>query len=573
MILFVFSKTIWAGAKRGYNPFKFAVIVRFVKARWSVVLWLLMVAGLHCATVTAQETQTEVETGTETVADAVYPPSGERLRALADRLDFQIGYAARFNWAELDQSALYENITSSEFNIVTPENSVKWVNVQPDQGSFDFTDMDNLRNFADAHGMEIHGHPLTWHDQNPMWLDKLPAADVSDALRAHINTVVGRYAGRIATWDVVNEALNHEGTGMRENPFLIALGEFYLDEAFAAARAADPSATLLYNEYDVGWLNEKSEMMYELVERLLARDVPIDGVGLQMHVNHTFVHGEGLSNNMQRYADLGLDVYITEFDVKALDPEDYEQQALVYEDILKRCLMQPVCKAFQIWGIDDFHSWQPYFDPLPFDDDFSIKPAYYGMQRGLMTQPVHPEACLLNGFEVSSGSVYMQASDAVGELDEAFTIRCASVELSGEFSEVSIRYRNPALISSRLSIATESGVQLTTVDLPPTSLLDDGDYVTLTVPVENSVTGPQTLLLKFTESTSGGTGLEVGLDALLFETPAQSVLVSQASSGGGSLSWWGVALLLGGIQRRLRREPRFPIPVTEPPAMLKSPSI
>ena len=156
----------------------------------------------------------------------------------------------------------------------------------------------------------------------------------------HIDAVVKRYAERIEVWDAVNEGLNDDGTGYRENVFFEALGPEYIDEAFRAARVAD--ATLLYKDFDIGCLSLKSDRAFELVTDLQNRGIPLDGVGMQMHIDHTFARAEGFSSNMQRVADRGLEIWITEFDVAVLQLSDCEQQGVVYKDFIRRCLMQPI---------------------------------------------------------------------------------------------------------------------------------------------------------------------------------------------------------------------------------------
>lgn len=443
----------------------------------------------------------------DTTALQEYPPTGERLRVLADRLNFQIGYAAKYDFASLNRSDLHQQVVSQEFNIVTPENSMKWELSQPDQGGFDFTDMDTLRGFADAHGMALHGHPLVWYRQLPAWVEALPASELETVMRLHIDTVVRRYAQRVEVWDVVNEALNDEGTGFRESPFLAAMGPAYIDIAFETARAADPTARLLYNDYKVGWLTPKADAMYDLVVDMQSRGVPLDGVGLQMHIEHTFEHAEGFSSNMQRFADRGLDIYITEFDVGVEQPENYQRQAMVYEETISRCLMQPLCKALQIWGVDDFYSWRAYVDPLPFDDEFRVKPAYYGMQRALSGQPVHVETCEAAAGEVRSGSIYSLGSE----------ITCRGVSLSSEYNSVWIRYRNPGAATASV-VLYAGGSLLASAMLPPVAGSAEGDYATLQLPL-GTVDGNHDITLVF-----GGEAADVGIDALMFRNSTGSPL-------------------------------------------------
>ncbi len=445
-----------------------------------------------------------------------YPPDGQRLRVLADRLSLQIGYASRYNWPELAQATLYEEIVSQEFNIATPENSMKWEFIEPVQNQFDFTDMDRLRSFADTHGMALHGHPLLWYRQNPLWAQSLPAEQVKSAMQGHIEAVVQRYQGRVEVWDVVNEGLADDGESLRPNLFLDALGPSYIDQAFQQACLSDPHASLLYNDYDVGWLTPKSDAMLDLVTELQQREVPIDGVGFQMHIDHTFEHFEGFSSNMQRFADRDLDIYLTELDVAVLEqPEQYPEQADVYANIVQRCLMQPRCQAVQIWGVDDFHSWRPFFDPLLFDDDFHVKPAYFGIQRALQTQPIHPEHCDVGDSVVESGTVYPGQN----------SIQCTDVPLGAEYNSVLIRYRNPGVDTPAMTIKAGE-LLLATVALPPTISTDEGDYVTVDVPLE-AVKSSQNLLLSFSGNTQS-----IGIDALLFTEPdgiAQSAATNRAT--------------------------------------------
>lgn len=410
----------------------------------TAILWL------HVATAGAQE----------------YPPTGERLRVLADNADFQIGYASRYNFRVQTYAELYEQIVKAEFNIVTPENSVKWENVHPLQTSYDFDDMDTLVQFAEENNMVLHGHPLLWYNQNPDWIISLPEEQVEAAMLDHIDTVVSRYAGKIKVWDVVNEALEDTslGGGYRDNIWLQAMGESYVEKAFVRARAADPTASLIYNDYDVGWFTPKGEAMYNLVTDLVDAGVPLDGVGFQMHIGATFEEYEEFSSNMQRYADMGLDIYITEFDVKTLRPSEYPLQGVVYEEVIRRCLAQPRCKALQIWGIDDFNSWQPFFDPLPFDDDFNIKPAYYGMQRALLAKALHVE-------NHSSPENIIVESGVVKPLASGGSLKLDQVNFEPGYQSLTLRYANSSRQTASVDIRLDSldGPLLASVATPATA--------------------------------------------------------------------------------------------------------
>jgi len=467
---------------------------------------------------TAQE---EPLPGAELAVD--WPPSGERLRELAERQDIEIGFAARLGWQELPEAATYGAIAAAEFGILTPESSLKWKPLRPSEDSFDFGDVDRQVEFAESNDMELHGHPLTWYLLNPDWLDTVPADRLPEVLEEHVRSVVSRYVGRFSVWDVVNEGLNNEGTDLRDDVWTRGFGGTgYMDLAFRTAREADPDATLIYNDFDIGWLTEKSARALALVEELLGRGVPVDGVGMQMHLDHTFVHFEGFSEAMQRFADRDLDLYVTELDVRVLEVEDYAVQADVYEQVIRRCLMQPRCKAVQIWGLDDFYSWQPFFRPLPFDAEFRVKPAYFGMQRALMSEPVHPERCSLGGARVVSGAVYGASVD--GEEGEPFELSCDGVELDGGFTSLSIRYRNPGSDTPNLTVRA-GGTTLATIPLPPTIDSNDGDHRTVTVTVP-PIEATTTLAL----ALEGGAA---GVDALLFADPTRPLLPGRGGTETG----------------------------------------
>jgi endo-1,4-beta-xylanase len=243
--------------------------------------------------------------------------------------------------------------------------------------------------FAKDNNMAVHGHTLIWHRQNPRWLLKgdWSRDELIAIMKDHIDTVVGHFAGDVLVWDVVNEAFEEDGS-YRDTFWHRIIGPEYIDLAFERARAADPEAKLIYNDYNVGWMNRKSDAVYEMVADMAGRGVPIDGVGFQMHLTESGVNAQSLADNMQRFADLGLEIYITEMDVRIPEnpsEQDLENQARIYGEVLNRCLAQPACKALQVWGISDKDSWvMDTFPgtavPLLFDDNYEAKPAYEALK-------------------------------------------------------------------------------------------------------------------------------------------------------------------------------------------------
>ena len=309
----------------------------------------------------------------------------EPLRALADKRGILIGSA--ISLGALKQDPAYGAVAAREFNVLTPENEMKWGPIHPERNRYDFSASDELVAFAQAHKMAVHGHWLVCHGQNPDWLDKgtFSREEYIGILRDHITTVVSRYKGRVAIWDVVNEAVENGNSGaLRKTLWQKGIGDDYLELAFRMAHEADPDAILIYNDYAAENINAKSDGIYRMVKAMKKKGVPIHGIGFQMHVPLTYINLDSFAKNLQRFADLGLKIYITEMDVrlrKDTTPEKLDAQAKVYGDILAVCLAQKACKGFQTWGFTDKYSWIPssakgFDDALIFDREYNPKPAY-----------------------------------------------------------------------------------------------------------------------------------------------------------------------------------------------------
>lgn len=323
---------------------------------------------------------------------AAAAPTGTRLRALVGT-SFLIGYAAATNFNSRSDSATYQSVASSEFNFVTPENAMKWDATEPTQGNFSFGNADALVSFAQANTQKIHGHTLVWHSQLPSWVASAgtSSAALTTVMNNHINGVMNHWPdGTIYAWDVVNEAFNDDGT-RRSSPFQNVIGNSFIETAFRTADAADSQAKLIYNDYNVETVNSKSTAMYNMVADFKNRGVPIDGVGLQMHLTSGGLDYNSLATNMARFAALGVEIYITEMDVRLTTPAsqtDLSNQSTIYANVLAKCRAQPMCKGFQVWGIPDKDSWvMSTFPgtgvPLLFDDNYNAKPAYFTVQTVL----------------------------------------------------------------------------------------------------------------------------------------------------------------------------------------------
>lgn len=310
--------------------------------------------------------------------------SGERLRVLAAERNFLFGYASLLEIEDQADFVLYQEIAAEEFNIVSTENSMKWGYINPEQGEYRFDGVDKISAFAIEKGMVLHGHPLIWYAVLPTWIHESAIDERENIMLTFIDDVVSRYSGKVAIWDVVNEAFEDDGS-FRDSVWFKAMGESYIDKAFYRARQNDADGVLLYNEYDIGISGAKSDATFRLAQRLVNDNVPIDGVGFQMHVDADFNQYDQVAANFQRIADLGLDVYVTELDVSIRYGQTEQQQADVFANVLSLCLLQPACKATQIWGFTDRYSWRKDLTPLIFDRNYQQKPAYGAIQAILAT--------------------------------------------------------------------------------------------------------------------------------------------------------------------------------------------
>jgi len=331
------------------------------------------------------------------VRDAPPPRSSDipTLRQLADGRSFDIGASVRVR--PLKNQEPYRQTLAREFNTVTAGNAMKFGPIHRERDRYTFEAADGVVEFAEEHGMKVRGHTLVWHQQNARWLrDGTFARDeLVDVLRDHVTTVVARYRGRVFAWDVVNEAIDvGEPDSLRRGVWRDTIGPEYIDMAFRWAREADPKAKLFYNDYGIEGKNSKANAAYELVRGMVERGVPIDGVGLQMHIRiNDYPSPHALRANMERYGELGLEVHVTEMDVQIYNgvgsrEERLAAQAMVYRDMLALCLGSEACTAFVTWGFTDRFTWIPRFfrhpdSPLPFDADYRPKPAYYGMHEAL----------------------------------------------------------------------------------------------------------------------------------------------------------------------------------------------
>ena len=323
------------------------------------------------------------------LAEETSPP----LRTLAQQRGAFIGAAVAV--APLRNDSQYAEVLARECNILTPENAMKWDHIEPARNAWSWKDADEIVRFAEQHGMKVRGHTLVWHQQLPQWVKNgtFSREELIEVMRQHIREVAGHYRGKVVAWDVVNEAVADKGGKLRDSVFLRVIGPAYVGMAFRFAREADPEAKLFYNDYGAEGLNEKSDAVYELVKKLKEQGVPIDGVGLQMHLNEAGINKDKLKQNIRRLQALGLEVSITELDVRLQPPiteDKLQKQAHTYREVCDALLQVQREPVIVTWGITDRYSWIPGFVngfgfALPYDEKLTAKPAYFAIKEALQS--------------------------------------------------------------------------------------------------------------------------------------------------------------------------------------------
>ena len=293
---------------------------------------------------------------------------------------------AAVEWRSMDfwSDSQYQSAFASNFDSLTPENVMKMEYLEPEQGRFDFFYADSLADFARDNGKAVRGHALVWHEQLPKWLveRRWSRDEMTAQLKLYVETVVGHYRGRVAEWDVVNEIFNEDGT-YRDSVFYESMGPDFVEQAFRWAHASDPSAKLFINDFKIEGDNPKAAALVKLVKALKARDVPIHGVGLQMHWDEGTPPSAAIVQRwLQRFADLGVEVQITEMDV-AMEPafaqhaDHRANQEAQYAAAAQACNAVPACTKFTVWGVSDRYTWRgSETAPLLLDVNYNRKPAY-----------------------------------------------------------------------------------------------------------------------------------------------------------------------------------------------------
>jgi endo-1,4-beta-xylanase len=309
-------------------------------------------------------------------------------------------------------SSAYQQLFLSQCDVATPELHMKWDSLSSQPGVYNFGNADRFVGFAASNRIKVRGHTLVWHQALPDWVkSQLSSANGKTIMTDHIRRVAGHFAGRLYSWDVVNEVLepgSQRPDGLRDSPWLESCGVDYIDLAFRTAAAADPNALLVWNENYLelsnGYGRAKRTAMLARLDRMLAAGVPIHGVGLEAHLRgeQSVVLGdaeyEAFLEQLQRR---GMKIFITELDVQdatfpATNSLRDRAVADIYSRFLNATLRQPAVKGIVTWGLSDAFTWiggyRPRTDglpvrPLPFDGNLQPKAAYYAIAQTFHSAP------------------------------------------------------------------------------------------------------------------------------------------------------------------------------------------
>jgi endo-1,4-beta-xylanase len=376
------------------------------------------------------------------VSMAALLSAADSLSEAAAKRGIHVGAAVQSGYIANDPT--YASTLAREYSMIEPEYEMLWSTIHPSRTTYNFTGADKLVQYAQDHGIPLRADHLVWHNSLPSWVTNgnFPPDQLAQVMHDHIATVAGRYAGKVYSWEVVNEAVADSGTALRTSIWS-ALGSgpndfSWIEQAFRWAHEADPHAKLFYNDYGVEDTGTKSNYVYNMVKQMLADGTPIHGVGLQMHLtdNMNYPNATALVNNIKRLTDLGLEVIITEMDVRlpvdstgTASSSNLDIQAQLYNRAVAACVQFAKCTAVQTWGITDLHSWIPSTFPgtgagLPFDAMYQPKPAYQQMLNALTAPATISAANLLNAANYAGGGV------APGEIVTLFDARYGPASLT-----------------------------------------------------------------------------------------------------------------------------------------------
>jgi len=326
------------------------------------------------------------------------------LRAYCDDTERYIGSClSAWRMSITNPNTAKMKLFTSEFNMLVPENEMKMDATEPSRNSFSYGNADQMIKIAQENNMYVRGHTLCWHSQVPSWISKDGYAndkgwsreELLSILKNHIENVAGHFKGQINEWDVCNEVLddnqqtvwsNPNGYDLRQSIWQTVIGEDYLDSAFVWTHRVDPDAKLFLNDYGVegqGW--GKSEALVNLAKRLRNSGIPIDGIGLQGHMEASLDYYNAIEKNVACCGELGFLCHITELDLGVDNATTYnlEVQGLAYYKLARIAMKYGNCQSLMIWGLSDDMTWREGKNPLLFTSNLEKKPAYWGIHAAL----------------------------------------------------------------------------------------------------------------------------------------------------------------------------------------------
>lgn len=322
------------------------------------------------------------------------PDPDQTLKKAADT--FLVGVAVQSG----KLTGQYDENYQKEFSSITAEWEMKMNVMHPSEDTFDFGPADAIVNYGETNGINVHGHSLIWHNSTPDWVKNFAGTDqeFEDMIEDYITTVVSRYKGKITSWDVVNEALEDNTGNLRNSIYRQKMGDDYIAKCYQFVRAADPDVLIFYNDYNMITDQTKQDAVFTMVDDFIARNIPIDGVGFQMHISHDYPSKEDIQKATDRIVERNLKVHFSELDVRANPNKDLSnltserslsQKAKVKEVVeVYNGIPNDNKYALTVWGLKDSESWLLNFYghmdwPLLFDGNYNKKDAYYGFLEGL----------------------------------------------------------------------------------------------------------------------------------------------------------------------------------------------
>ncbi len=279
---------------------------------------------------------------------------------------FPIGLAVQANYLT---NLRYSKTVLEEFNSLTAEREMKQNVLMPEPNTYNWIYADSIIAFAERHQMRVHGHTLLWHSSIPYWLDLFQGTDAEfeTLIKTYIQTVVSRYAGKITSWDVVNEAFEDEGGELRNSLFQRRIGDDYVAKCFQWAREADPDVLLFYNDYGLVWNKSKCEAVIKMLDDFENNNIPIDGIGLQMHISDNYPRNSDIEKAVDLFVERGLKIHFSELDVRVnpngtateLTQKLAEQQFRKVKAITEIYNTIPTAQksGITLWGLRDNESW------------------------------------------------------------------------------------------------------------------------------------------------------------------------------------------------------------------------